>query len=169
MLNENIKNLRKAKGLSQEELAIKLNVVRQTVSKWENGLSVPDSSMLISLAEELDTSVSTLLGEAVTEPANDDIKTLSEKLEVINLQLAKKSHARVKSVRWTLIAICALIVLTFIALASMHSPYLGWDYNDPELAVAGTILHGFEFLFVRLAPIAFFASVIGIVITYQKR
>lgn len=47
MLNENIKKLRKAKGLSQEELAIKLNVVRQTVSKWENGLSVPDSCMLI--------------------------------------------------------------------------------------------------------------------------
>lgn len=39
MLNENIKNLRKSKGLSQEELAIKLNVVRQTVSKWENGVS----------------------------------------------------------------------------------------------------------------------------------
>ena len=57
MLNENIRNLRKAKGISQEELAIKLNVVRQTVSKWEKGLSVPDSSMLVLLAEELDTSV----------------------------------------------------------------------------------------------------------------
>ena len=63
MLNENIKKLRKSKGLSQEELAIKLNVVRQTVSKWENGLSVPDSSMLIALADELDTSVAVLLGE----------------------------------------------------------------------------------------------------------
>ena len=50
MLNENIKNLRKAKGISQEELAIRLNVVRQTVSKWERGLSVPDSGILISLA-----------------------------------------------------------------------------------------------------------------------
>ena len=40
MLNENIKNLRKAKGLSQEELAIQLNVVRQTVSKWEKGGSL---------------------------------------------------------------------------------------------------------------------------------
>ena len=56
MLNENIKRIRKSKGLSQEELAIKLNVVRQTVSKWENGLSVPDSSMLIILANELDTN-----------------------------------------------------------------------------------------------------------------
>lgn len=56
MLNENIRNLRKAKGISQEELVIKLHVVRQTVSKWEKGLSVPDASMLIELAEELDTS-----------------------------------------------------------------------------------------------------------------
>ena len=47
MLSDNIKRIRKSKGLSQEELAIKLNVVRQTVSKWENGLSVPDSDMLI--------------------------------------------------------------------------------------------------------------------------
>ena len=67
MLNENIKNLRKAKGLSQEELAIKLNVVRQTVSKWEKGLSVPDSNTLVLLADELDTSVSILLGETVQE------------------------------------------------------------------------------------------------------
>ena len=72
MLNENIKKLRKSKGLSQEELAIKLNVVRQTVSKWENGLSVPDSNMLILLADELDTSVSVLLGEN----SSDDIKTI---------------------------------------------------------------------------------------------
>ena len=91
MLNENIKRIRKSKGLSQEELAIKLNVVRQTVSKWENGLSVPDSSMLIILANELDTTVSELLGEPVAEPTTDDLKILSEKLEVINLQLAKRS------------------------------------------------------------------------------
>ena len=90
MLNENIKRLRKSKGLSQEELAIKMNVVRQTISKWENGLSVPDSSMLILLADELDTTVSELLGDTVAEPVADDLKTISEKLEVINLQLAKK-------------------------------------------------------------------------------
>ena len=106
MLNENIKRLRKLKGLSQEELAIKLNVVRQTVSKWENGLSVPDSSMLIVLADELDTSVSTLLGESVSESASDDLKIISEKLVVINLQLAKKSMMKVKAVRGVLIALC---------------------------------------------------------------
>lgn len=76
MLDENIKQLRKAKGLSQEELAIKLNVVRQTVSKWENGLSVPDSSMLISLADEFGVSVSDLLGEAISESASDELRAI---------------------------------------------------------------------------------------------
>ena len=169
MLNENIKRIRKSKGLSQEELAIKLNVVRQTVSKWEKGLSVPDSSMLIMLADELDTTVSELLGELVAEPTTDDLKILSNKLEVINLQLAKRSITKIKTIRWILISLCVVIVIIFIAIASMNSPYLDWNYNDPELAVAGTIMHGFEFLFVRLAPIAFLASVVGIVVTYKKR
>ena len=169
MLNENIKRIRKSKGLSQEELAIKLNVVRQTVSKWENGLSVPDSSMLIMLADELDTTVSELLGELVAEPTTDDLKILSKKLEVINLQLAKRSITKIKTIRWILISLCAVIMIIFITLASMNSSYLIWNYNDPELAVAGTIMHGVEFLFVRLAPIAFLASVVGIVVTYKKR
>ena len=171
MLNENIKRIRKSKGLSQEELAIKLNVVRQTVSKWENGLSVPDSSMLIILANELDTTVSELLGEPIAEPTIDDLKILSEKLEVIKLQLAKRSITKVKTIRWILISLCAVIVVIFIALASTNSFYLNWNYNynDPELAVAGTILHGFEFLFVRLAPIVFLTSVVGVVVTYKKR
>ena len=169
MLNENIKRIRKSKGLSQEELAIKLNVVRQTVSKWENGLSVPDSSMLIMLAVESDTTVSELLGEPIAEPTTDDLMILSKKLEVINLQLAKSSITKVRTIRWILISLCAVIMIIFITLASMNSSYLIWNYNDPELAVAGTIMHGFEFLFVRLAPIAFLASVVGMVVTYKKR
>lgn len=107
MLSNNLKRIRKSKGLSQEELAIKLNIVRQTVSKWENGLSVPDSDMLITLADELDTSVSVLLGETVMEPMTDDLKAISEKLEVINLQLAKRNMFKVKTIRWILITLCA--------------------------------------------------------------
>lgn len=171
MLNENIRSLRKTKGLSQEELAIKLNVVRQTVSKWEKGLSVPDSSMLISLAEELNTSVSTLLGETVQEEclSEGNLKNISEKLEVINLQLAKKIEMRIRTIRYLLISVCAIIVVVFIAFAAMKSEYLTWDFNNPELAMAATLLHGFEFLFVRLAPFVFIGSVIGIVFTYRKR
>ena len=74
MLNENIRALRKEKGLSQEELAIRLNVVRQTVSKWEQGLSVPDAVMLTRIAGELDTSVNILLGEEI--PENEEVSTV---------------------------------------------------------------------------------------------
>lgn len=169
MLNENIKNLRKSKGLSQEELAAKLHVVRQTVSKWENGLSVPDATALISLAAELDTSVEVLLGETVPEHEPDDIEALSEKLAAINLRLAEQNMAKRKAVRWALAAVCALLAAVFVALAAMKSPYLGWDYSDPELAAAGTLLHGFEFLFVRLAPIALLAAIIGLVVTGRKK
>lgn len=90
MLNESIKIIRKSKGLSQEELAVKLNVVRQTISKWEQGLSVPDADMLITISDALETPVSVLLGESVAEYREDELKVISQKLEVINLQLVKK-------------------------------------------------------------------------------
>ena len=67
MLNENLKQLRKSKGLSQEELAIRLNVVRQTISKWEKGLSVPDADMLIKIADIFEVSVSELIGAKIDE------------------------------------------------------------------------------------------------------
>ena len=168
MLNENIKTIRKAKGLSQEELAIKLNVVRQTVSKWEHGLSVPDSEMLVSLSEVLETPVSTLLGETVIEPPADDLKAISEKLEIINLQLARSKAARRKALHWLLIALCAVIAATFAILAVWNSSYLGWDFSDPETAVAGAALHAFEWLFVRLAPVVLIAAVVGAVLTRRK-
>ena len=87
MLKENIKILRKQKGLSQDELSIKLNVVRQTVSKWEQGLSVPDAEMLVSISEVFDIPVSVLLGENIKESKDEVLKVISEKLEIINQQL----------------------------------------------------------------------------------
>ena len=169
MLNENIKNLRKQKGLSQEELAAKLYVVRQTVSKWENGLSVPDSETIISLANELGTTVSDLLGETIIENKINYLKIISEKLEIINLQLANKRIENIKRKRIVSIAICLVIVVIFIVLCLFGSSYLNWNYNDPELAVIGTFLHGFEFVFVRVAPIVFVLSLIGIIYTHFKR
>ena len=62
MLNENIRAIRKARGLSQQELAVQLNVVRQTLSKWEQGRSVPDADMLIALSQALEAPVSTAGG-----------------------------------------------------------------------------------------------------------
>lgn len=168
MLNENIRALRKSKGLSQQELAIKLNVVRQTISKWEQGLSVPDSEMLISLSEVFETPVSKLLGETVAETEADNIKAISEKLEVINLQLAQRKTTRRKVIRWLLISLCAIIVMVFVGVGILNSPYLGWDYSDPETAVLGVAFHSFEWLFVRVAPIIFIAAIIGIFFTFKK-
>lgn len=168
MLNENIKAIRKSKGLSQQELAVKVNVVRQTVSKWEQGLSVPDSDLLIALSEALGTPVSTLLGETVTESEVDEVQALSEKLEIINLQFARRKTTRKAVLHWLLIALCAGIVIIAAILFVGNSPYLGWDFHDPELAVAGTVFHAFEWLFVRLAPIALIVVLVGIFVTRKK-
>lgn len=168
MLSENMKVIRKSKGLSQEELAIKLNVVRQTISKWEQGLSVPDSDMLISISEALETPVSTLLGETVTETEADDLKALSEKLEIINLQLAQRKTTRRKILHWVLISLCIIIVIITAVLILINSPYLGWNYNDPETAVVGVAFHALEWLFVRLAPIILIGSIVGIFLTRKK-
>ncbi len=168
MLNENIKSIRKSKGLSQEELAIKLNVVRQTISKWEQGLSVPDSDMLISISEILETSVSALLGETIVESKADDLKVISEKLEIINLQLAQRNTTRRKIFHWIFISLCILIAAISTFLIVLNSPYLGWDYHDPETAVFGVAFHAFEWLFVRLAPIIFIGGMIGVFLTRKK-
>lgn len=168
MLSENIKAIRKSKGLSQEELAIKLNIVRQTISKWEKGLSVPDSDMLISISEVFEIPVSTLLGENVIESKADDLKAISEKLEIINLQLAQRKATKQKMVHWLLISLCAVIVIISAVLIAINSPYLGWNYSNPETAVFGAAFHVFEWLFVRLAPIILIGAIFGIFLTRNK-
>ena len=168
MLNENIKAIRKSKGLSQEELAVKLNVVRQTISKWEPGLSVPDSDMLISISEVLETPVSTLLGETISESKADDLRAISEKLEVINLQLAQRKQGRQKAIHWFLIFLCVIIVIAFAVLILLNSPYLGWDYSDPENAVIGVGFHAMEWLFTRIAPLVVMCAAVGAFLTRKK-
>lgn len=168
MLKDNIKAMREAKGLSQEELAVKLHAVRQTVSKWERGLSVPDADMLIALADVFETPVSTLLGENISEAKADDLKTIAEKLEVINQQLAESRNSRRKIVRWVLIALVAAITIIATVLVILNSEYMAWNYNDPETAMLGTAVHAFEWLFVRVAPFVLIAAAVGIVLTRKK-
>ena len=168
MLNENIKAIRKSKGLSQEELAIKLNVVRQTISKWEQGLSVPDADMLISISDVFEIPVSTLLGETVVEPKADDLKAISEKLEVINLQLAQRKTMRSQILHWLFISLCVVVVTILVALVLWNSPYLGWDYSSAETAVVGVGFHVLEWLFVRIAPFALVGAIVGIGLTRKK-
>ena len=168
MLNENIKALRKSKGLSQQDLAGKLNVVRQTISKWEQGLSVPDSDLLIALSEALEAPVSTLLGETVAEIEADEIKAMAEKLELINWQLAQRKIRTRKIVQGLLFFLCLLIMMIFAIISLVGSPYLGWDYHDPEKAVLGVFWHAFEWLFIRLAPFVLIGAVIGFFLARKK-
>ncbi len=123
MLKDNLKILRKNKGLSQEELSIKLHVVRQTVSKWESGLSVPDAEMLMTISEILETPVSEILGESIEEKEKNDLKVISEKLEVINEQLAMKQKQKRKMLVNTLIVADVCLIILFILLAILGSPY----------------------------------------------
>lgn len=153
MLSENLKTIRKQKGLSQQEFVIKLNVVRQTVSKWENGLSVPDSDMLISISEILETPVSILLGDNIEEVKENDLKVIAEKLKVINLQLAQRMVRKQKLIKGSLITLCAIIIVIFLALILLNSSYLNWNYSDPETAILGVGFHALEWSFVKIAPL----------------
>ena len=101
MFNENLKIIRKAKGYTQEELAIKIHVVRQTISKWEKGLSVPDADMLSKLA------VSELLGSEIKEETNKN--EVSEQLAKISEQLALKNRRRKRI--WKVIGFILLAVI----------------------------------------------------------
>lgn len=171
MLKDNLKTLRKNKGLSQEELSIKLNVVRQTVSKWEQGLSVPDAEMLISISEIFNIPVSTILGVNIDEKEKTDLKVISEKLEIINEQLSMQKKQRRKRTINFLIIIDVCIILFFILLAVLGSPYQNWDYNYPEWAVIGTIWQTFEWIFFKVAPVVIIliTSILGIVFIKRNK
>lgn len=110
MFNENLKTLRKQKGFSQEELASRLHVVRQTISKWEKNLSVPDADTLIRLAEILEVSVSELLGSKIENENGNVTNDVAEQLSRINEQLAMKNR-RSRRIWKTIVIILATIFL----------------------------------------------------------
>ncbi len=112
MFNENLKTLRKLKGFTQEELAIRVNVVRQTVSKWEKGLSVPDAEVLQKIAETLEVGVNELLGADLTQ--NADNNEVAQQLARINEQLAIKNRRWNRF--WKAAGIIALVSLIFTVL-----------------------------------------------------
>ena len=112
--------------------------------------------------------MSTLLGETVEETEADTVKALSEKLEIINLQFARRKAMRRSAFHWLFIAVCVGILAVAGVLAVMNSPYLGWDYSAPETAVMGVAIHAFEWAFVRLAPFILIAAIIGVCFTRKK-
>ena len=127
MLNENIKALRKTKGLTQDELAIRLNVVRQTISKWEKGLSVPDAEMLQKIAEVFEVNVSQLLGSSINQNENVDI--IAEQLSRINEQLVVKNN-RSRKIWKTIGIILAIIIVGQLLLVALgFTAYESYEVN----------------------------------------
>jgi len=174
MLGENIKNIRKSKGLSQEDLALRLNVVRQTVSKWETGLSVPDSEMLIKIAEVLETSVSEILGEAVSEKPSDGIKELAEKLESLNMQISKMGESKRKTRRTAFIALsfASLIILMINVCLIFYKNYemnsigiIGGADGPTAIFISG---HMPQEVMIIFALLLLAVSAIGIYINRRK-
>lgn len=141
MLHENLKLLRKEKGLSQEEVASELHVVRQTVSKWEKGISVPDADLLIRLAEILDTSVSSLLGTTVSPSADKSV--IGKQLEQLNATLAERNRRSRLIWRVVVISLCSILVVsaivTVIGISSYRSTSVQSHVVKLEDAVEGGV------------------------------
>lgn len=111
MLSDNIKILRKKKGYSQETLAEQLHVVRQTISKWEKGISVPDAVMLDRMTELFEVPVSVLLGGGleVEEEEPSELNEIAQQLAVLNDQLVQQAVRRRKVIRYAFIGVFAAI------------------------------------------------------------
>ena len=178
MFCHNLKSLRKAKGLSQEELAIKLSVVRQTVSKWENGISVPDAEMLIKIAEVLDSTVNILLGEQVIIEEETELKAIASKLELLNEQMAQRNE-RVRRI-WRIVFIIVIIItacsLLFTLLNFMYyravisdmittTSISGGNDGPTNIFVSNVSL---KFVNIIFTVVALVISVIGIYKTRKK-
>ena len=137
MLHENIKTYRTARGLSQEELADRLHVVRQTVSKWEQGRSVPDAEMLIRLSEALETTVSELLGEATEPQPLSELQEIAAKLEQLNDRFARQQERKRKG--WHSFFAAAIILTVAGLLLSFLPPLLVGLWSFPEQGDIGII------------------------------
>ena len=132
MFGENLKTLRKNKGITQEELAVRLNVVRQTISKWEKGQSVPDAEMLVKLAEFFEVPVSQLLGSRIEPEAQPD--ALAEQLARINEQLVIKNQ-RSKRIWKTIGIIAACIIVANILLVGLLLLFSYSAYENYESTI----------------------------------
>lgn len=172
MLSDNIKNLRKAKGLSQDELATKLNVVRQTISKWEKGLSVPDSEMLVTIAETLGTTVNTLLGETIKPDISSELKIIANKLEVINEHMVKQNESRRKAWRvvFALTTIFSVISFLIVMIGSVNyisvTNSIGGVDGPTAIMVAGSGVNMIPILVTGMIAVI---STIGLYMTRKKK
>ena len=134
MFSENLKTLRKQKGLTQETLAIKLHTTRQTISKWEKGLSVPDTEQLVRLAEVLEVPITQLLGQKVADTTNEN--EVAEYLAQIAEQLAIKNRRTKLIVKIVVGILVAFVVANLLmVLMSFSSFYEITDISEESVVV----------------------------------
>jgi transcriptional regulator with XRE-family HTH domain len=138
MFSENLKTLRKQKGFSQEELAVRLHVVRQTVSKWEKNLSVPDADTLIRLAEILEVSVSDLLGAKIEH--ENAASEVAEQLSRINEQLAMKNRRTHRIWKSIAIVLAVLLFINVFITVFFHIPNLDPNTGNFSSTVSEEII-----------------------------
>lgn len=129
---------------------------------------MPDAEMLLSLGEVFDTPVSALLGKTVIVSEPDSLQTLSEKLEVLNAQFARAQELKRRAMNTLCISLTVAVALILLALGMIGGSYLDWDFTNPEYAIAGTMLHGFEWIFVRIAPFILIAAIAGAIATRKR-
>ena len=139
MFSENLKALRKARGMTQEELAARLHVVRQTVSKWEKGLSVPDAELLIRLAEVLDTTVGQLLGADIPEDG-ESRNDLADQLARINEQLAIRNRRGRFILRLVLGILAAIVVVNLLLVVLSYGAFQSFQYPVDTVTSANEAL-----------------------------
>lgn len=144
MFSENLKTLRKQKGFSQEELASRLHVVRQTISKWEKNLSVPDADTLIRLAEILEVSVSELLGSKIETKNGNVTNDVAEQLSRINEQLAIKNRRSRRIWKAIAIILAVFFLISVFIIMSLSVPDLNNSIHNNQPIVNEEIIQADE-------------------------
>lgn len=170
MFSENLKKIRKEKGLSQEALSEKLNIVRQTVSKWEKGLSIPDGDMLIKLSQVLEIPVETLLGTNGTLE-NKDAVNQAIQLQIINSLLENSNRGCAKMSGMMLIGVFISIIGTFFSVALMILATVNDVRMNGEVGIWG-LLKGYgvmDFFVISIAAIFLGIIIFGIGIYLKQK
>ena len=136
MFAENLKKIRKDKGYTQEELAKELNVVRQTVSKWEKGLSLPDVDILSKIADILETDVNILLGGQMTTTSQSEV---AKQLAKINEQLIIKNRRHKKIMMIIVVALLTIVIFCILLVVFNRGTSISISNSETTTTVEAII------------------------------
>ena len=165
-LSEKLQNLRRAAGFSQEQLAERLNVTRQAVSKWETGEGKPDIDNLLPLAKLLGTTVDYLLDDGAAEPRQSEPQPAPQ-TESVGRELWEQLKAFGRRWGWLggylIAAVGAVRLVTTLILVFAGSNMLGGIGSFMEMGVAGMVT-GFGLAYYAVAIVqilVYLAMIVG--------